>query len=787
MNVSLPKISEFCRWGTRNLRKFFSAHFFLPIILLGLTAQQGFATPVFSSSTIASVNEGVSAGTPVYTAVATEPGNTLAYSLQGSDAAAFTINASTGVVTINNSPDFETKSSYSFTVKASDSSAASSTLAVTISVNDLPPVITSATTANVNEGAASATTVYVATATDPAGGLVTYSLTGTDAVAFTINSTTGVVTINNSPDFETKASYTFTIKASDPSGAFNTQVVTLSVNDLPPVISSPTTANINEGVSAGTVVYTTVAADPAGGTVTYSLSGIDAAAFTINASTGVVTINNSPDFETKSSYTFTVRASDPSGAFNTQPVTLSVNDLPPVITSPTTASVNEGVAAGTVVYTVVAADPAGGTVTYSLTGTDATAFTINATTGVVTINSVPDFETKSSYSFTIRASDPSGAFNMQAVTLNVNDLPPVITSPTTANVSEGAAAGTVVYTAVAADPAGGTVTYSLSGIDAAAFTINASTGVVTINNPPDFETKSSYTFTVKASDPFGVFNMQTVTLSVIDLPPVISSPTTANVSEGAAAGTVVYTVVAADPAGGTVTYSLTGVDAAAFTINASTGVVTINNPPDFETKSSYTFTIKASDPFGAFNTQVVTLSVNDLPPVITSSSTASVNNGVNAGTTVYTAVAADPAGGTVTYSLSGTDASSFTINSTTGVVTINSVPNYAAKSSYSFNVKASDPSGLASTQAVTVTVNQVIASTPPNLTGLSFSGNSGFGFQFTNIAGASFTALASTNLTLPSSNWIVLGSITDSPPGHYHFSDPQSTTNLHRFYRVRSP
>ncbi|MFB9266322.1 cadherin repeat domain-containing protein, partial [Bradyrhizobium erythrophlei] len=153
-----------------------------------------------------------------------------------------------------------------------------------------------------------------------------------------------------------------------------------------PVISSPATASVNEGVAANSVIYTTVAADPAGGTVSYSLSGTDAAAFTINANTGVVTINASPNFETKSSYNFTIKASDPSGAFNTEAVTLSVNDLPPVISSPATASVNEGVAANSVAYTAVAADPAGGTVTYSLSGADAAAFTIDANTGIVTIN-----------------------------------------------------------------------------------------------------------------------------------------------------------------------------------------------------------------------------------------------------------------------------------------------------------------------------------------------------------------------------------------------------------------
>ena len=554
-----------------------------------------------------------------------------------------------------------------------------------------------------------------------------------------------------------------------------------------PVFTSPSTASVNEGVSAGTTVYTAVATE-SGNTLTYALTGTDAAAFTINSSSGVVTINSVPDFETKSSYNFTVKASDPGNAFSTQAVTINVNDLPPIISSSSSVSVNEGVPAGTIVYTAIAADPAGGTVTYALTGTDAAAFTINSFTGAVTFNSVPDFETKSSYSFTIKATDPAAAFSTIAVTINVNDLPPVISSSSSASINEGVPAGTTVYTATAADPAGGTVTYALTGTDAAAFTINSFTGAVTFNSVPDFETKSSYSFTIKASDSSGAFSTKAVTLTVNDLPPVITSSSSASINEGVPAGTTVYTAIATDPAGGTVTYALTGTDAAAFTINSTTGVVTVNYVPDFETKSSYSFNVRASDPGGLSSTKAVTIDVTDLPPVISSSSSVSINEGVPAGTTVYTAVAADPAGGTVTYALTGADAAAFTIDSTTGVVTINNVPDFEAQSSYSFTVKASDSSGQFSTRAVTVTVNQVIiVGTPPNLTGVSFSGDGEFEFQFTNLAGASFTVLASTNPTLPLSNWTVLSAITDSPPGHYQFSDPQTTNNPLRFYRVRSP
>ena len=55
----------------------------------------------------------------------------------------------------------------------------------------------------------------------------------------------------------------------------------------------------------------------------------------------------------------------------------------------------------------------------------------------------------------------------QAVTVSVTDVAPTISSGAAGSVTEGAAAGTTVYTAAATDPAGGTVSYSLSGADAA--------------------------------------------------------------------------------------------------------------------------------------------------------------------------------------------------------------------------------------------------------------------------------------------------------------------------------
>ena len=90
--------------------------------------------------------------------------------------------------------------------------------------------------------------------------------------------------------------------------------------------------------------------------------------------------------------------------------------------------------------------------TYTLGGTDVGAFTIDPSTGVVTINAIPNYEAKSSYSFNVVASD--GTLNStQAVTVAVADVAPSISSGAAGGVTEGAAAGTTVYTAAASDPA----------------------------------------------------------------------------------------------------------------------------------------------------------------------------------------------------------------------------------------------------------------------------------------------------------------------------------------------
>ena len=78
----------------------------------------------------------------------------------------------------------------------------------------------------------------------------------------------------------------------------------------------------------------------------------------------------------------------------------------------------------------------------------------------------------------------------------INDNSPTITSGSSFSATEGQTAiGTV--TATDEDDA---LSYLLSGTDASAISINPTSGTLAFNNAPDYETKTTYSVTVTASD-----------------------------------------------------------------------------------------------------------------------------------------------------------------------------------------------------------------------------------------------------------------------------------------------
>jgi len=307
-----------------------------------------------------------------------------------------------------------------------------------------------------------------------------------------------------------------------------------------------------------------------------------------------VSFKNAPDYETKSSYTFTATASD--GALTTtQTVTVNLtnlNDNTPVLAD-STISRAEGSSLTALTLSATDVDVSD-TLSYNISGGDSGSFNIDENTGVVTFKNAPNFETKSSYTFTATVSDGTNQ-DTATITINITDgnEAPVLNNAVISR-TEDSSLTAITLSATDVD-VGDTLSYSISGGEAGSFNIDNSTGVVTFKVAPDYETKSSYTFTATASDGTNQ-DTATIIINITDLndhTPVLND-STISVPESSSLGAITLSATDVDVSD-TLSYSISGGDSGSFNIDGNTGVVTFKVAPDYETKSSYTFTATVSD------------------------------------------------------------------------------------------------------------------------------------------------------------------------------------------------
>ena len=266
----------------------------------------------------ASAPAGTSIGAPV-SATDADTGDTITYSLEGTDAASFNIVAASGQIQTRSGVTL-TQTTYTVTVKATDSKGGSATIAVTINVNlNAPPVFSegASTTRSVVEPVARFTNIgNPVAATDADGDTLTYSIEGADRDSFFIDPSTGQLITRIELTVATKATYTVTVKATDSKGASATIAVTINVNAPPnvaPVFNegSSATRSVREDASAGSSIGAPVTAtDADNDTLTYSLEGTDAASFAIAASSGQLLTRSGVTLTANQAYTVTVVAND---------------------------------------------------------------------------------------------------------------------------------------------------------------------------------------------------------------------------------------------------------------------------------------------------------------------------------------------------------------------------------------------------------------------------------------------------------------------------------------------
>jgi len=472
----------------------------------------------------ATFDEGTPTTQTLFTVVHDDPGGgPHTFEISG-DTSAFTFEPD-GEVKFAQVPDFDTRSRYVLTFHSADNFGGDTTKSVTIDVRNLPPTIFGVppTSIEVAEGMDPGTTLFPVSALDAGGGNVSLSLAGADAGAFHIvtikdqnNQDIQAVQFREAPNFETKSSYSFVVRAVDATNVITDVPVIVNVTNVAPTISGVPVAPITVDENFNSILFTAKAFDPpsppqqADG-LRFSLEGGDAGVFRIDPITGQARLAGA-DFETKTSYAFFVVLTDGGGASVKQLVTVNLRNSPPAIFGGASASVPEGTPTSQWVYFARATD-GGGDLTYTLDGPDADDFTINSL-GLVYLKTVPNYETRNSYSFTVRATDGTTEVS-QAVTLTITDLAPTISGPDSVDVQEETAGA--VFAPALGDAAGGPIKATLEGPDAAFFTIDADTGEVRFRAAPDFETRTTFSFTVRVGD--GTLStVKQVTVHVTDLP-----------------------------------------------------------------------------------------------------------------------------------------------------------------------------------------------------------------------------------------------------------------------------
>ena len=688
--------------------------------------------PAFEETSYAfTVAEDVAAATQVGTVRATvTTGQPVTHALTaGNTDDAWTIDAATGELKVAGPLDYETTPSYTLTMTAAvggdGSATASAPVTITVTNVDEPPAFGAASYAfSAAEDVASATTLGTVTATDPEGGEMIYDITaGNPGGVFVVDSLAGRLVLGGRLDYETTSSYTLTVRAQDPQRHAATATVTITVTDVADAPAAPTGLAATPAATSLALAWDAVT-DARRYRVDYRTSGAET--WTTAARDVRTTTYTLADLTCGTATEVRVRAFGAVGSHaatwsapSTTLATATSACPPPAFGAATYAfSVTENSAAGTAVGTVTATTTGAGPVTYALTaGNDTEAFALDASSGALTVAGALDYETTTSYSLTVTASDPAGGSATAAVTVTVTDVdeaPAFGAADYAFTVAEDAAVGAAVGTVAATDPEGGAVTYAITaGNDTGAFALDAGTGALTVAAALDYETADDYTLTVTASDAQGHTATADIAVTVTDVayPPGFAESSYAwSVAEDAAVAAALGTVSATDPEGGAVSYAITaGNDAGHVAIDAGTGALTVAEALDYETTTSYGLTVEAKTGGGATATVPVTVTVtnvNEAPVFGAASYAFTVAEDAAISATIGTAAATDPEGGTVVYDIrAGNDSLTFAVHALTGAVVLGGRLNAATTPSYTLTIRASVlEGGPSATTTVTITV-----------------------------------------------------------------------------------
>ena len=179
---------------------------------------------------------------------------------------------------------------------------------------------------------------------------VEYSIKGSDADKFVVDTTTGEVRFKLKSNYTLQNEYFFTAIARDEAGNSSTQSIEITLikldedrNDTILQETTVTIIDVDENQTEDSALVFKMASEVyvdenqlfairlviegSLSDVTYSVSKYDAVDFNVDAKSGVVSFKSFPDYENKVSYTFEAKATDMSGKFVVKNITIKLNDI----------------------------------------------------------------------------------------------------------------------------------------------------------------------------------------------------------------------------------------------------------------------------------------------------------------------------------------------------------------------------------------------------------------------------------------------------------------------------
>ena len=472
-----------------------------------------------------------------------------------------------------------------------------------------------------------------------------------------------------------------------------------SAPNASPLVAASSTLTINEDSSSNALnisaptdpdmdaLTITIDSVPAGGSLNKANGDLISSGNTLSVEdlTGLTftpDTNVSSDIVAMGSLSYTV--TDTNGGSATSSVTISVNAIQdaPTIDSDGTVSIDEN---NTVVISVSGNDVDEDTLVYSISGgSDGDLFQIDSSSGELSLLNKADFELPSDsdidnkYEVEVTVDDGNGNTVSQNIVVTVADKDSIITLSGLSidENSAGANIGSLV-SYIDDTSATDTVSYSVAGNGSELFEVVEGELKLKADSSADFETLSSYELTITATSG----TASTAFDFNITINDVNDSPTAINLSSIGVSekidGAVVGTISTADQdTGDTHTYVISD---DRFEIIDGSLKLKAGNTVENATEPSIAITIISTDSAGVEFSQDFSISVsatqpsaNEFAPTFTSDSSFNLVENENSVGTI-TATDAD-ANSNLTYSISGgDDASLFSIDATTGQLTLQGV------------------------------------------------------------------------------------------------------------------